>query len=104
MTKILRGVAAEAWAYKYGKAIKEDRFDLWSWYKNPSHAKVYEYNDLVSYAIDNGYYGVRVVSANSFVFTVGYRNSKELVIETALNRYIIPIDTMIIKHFVDADF
>ena len=104
MYRTIRGEKAERFAYLYGKAVKENQIDLWSVYRNPSRAKVASYNEIVEFARDNGYRGVRVVTFNSFQFTVGYRNSKELIIETANNTYRIPIETTTILHYVNGDF
>lgn len=104
MVRTIRGEKAERFAYLYGKALQENRCSLWDCYRNPSTAKVASFNEIRDYALQNGYRNVRIVTFNSFQYTVGYRNDKELIIETANNIYRIPIETTTILHYVNGDF
>lgn len=104
MYRVLKGSKAEKVAYLYGLAVKNNQIDLYSVYKSPSTAKISAYNEIVAFANAHGYRDVRIISYNSFHYTVGYRNGRELIVETANYIYKIPINTLTILHYVNADF
>lgn len=99
--KIIRGSKAEYFAYRYGKSNAGELRDV---YANYSLSKERSFENIKHATRLNGYYDLRIVSANSFQYTVGYRDAKTLYIETRNTIYCIPIETLTIKHFVEGDF
>lgn len=101
MNRIVRGNAAERMAWAYGHA---DNRTIREVYRNPSPAKVAAYEEIIHYASSQGYYDFRIMTHNSFAYTLGYRKGRELVVETKENRYIVPLTTTTLLHYVNGDF
>lgn len=101
MIRTIRGKKAERFAYAYGLAIRRGKTDLFDYYSNPSRAKVNMYNEIRSYALTHDFRDVAVIKGNNFRFIVAYRNNRELIVETKVNTYRIPIETTRLVHFIN---
>lgn len=97
-TRTIKGEKATQFCYLYGKSTYTQLSDV---YKNYSREKACAFDRIQNFCNENGYYGLKILTHNPFVYTVGYMvNSRTLIVETARTIYRVEIDTMEQLHCV----